>query len=164
MTCRGCNEKTSRYTGLPRMTRDVDEARAGTGFMIEDPLGGQEVEQGKSPDPITTFLAARNLSYEDIISRKNFQRDILLKQAEAVMDQMTDAMRQVHIDELIGVVNCDKMAVPGMSPGQAIMALRQCLDRKEFSFVDELYPGLREAVDEQHAKIQANSLPRRKKE
>lgn len=164
MTCRDCDKKTSRHARIHTMPKDLDqtEPRLGQGFSVEDPLGGQTPNQGP-PDPFTTFLAARNLSYDDIMARKQFQQEILEKQSEAVMAQMTNDMRQVHLEELIAVVNCEGMSVPGMSPGQAIVVLKESLDKKEFSFADDLYPGLREVVTERYVEIRAQRLPGRKK-
>jgi len=166
MTCRDCDKKTSRHAKIHTMPKDLDQAepQLGRGFSVEDPLGGQVPPDQGPPDPFTTFLAARNLSYDEIMARKKLQLEILEKQSEVVMAQMTDDMRQIHLEELIAVVNCEGMSVPGMTPGQAIVVLKESLDKEEFSFAGDLYPGLREAVEKRYVEIVAQRLPGRKKE
>ena len=171
MGCRGCGEKSSRYSNMPKMTGDVDGAIAAPGFQ-PDPNStpsGRKVAMPSPPspgenDPMGSFLAAKSLSYEEMRDRIEFQQKLMESQQEQVMLQMTDAMRQIHIDELVAVVNCEKMAVPGMTEGQAIMALHEALQREDFSFITELYPGLKEAVSERYIEIQSQKLPSRGKE
>ncbi len=153
MTCRDCDDenKTSRHASQP-------EAGPAPGFTPSP------APSGDTQDPFAAFFAAKNMSYEDLSARKAFRQQLMEQQSEQVMEQMSDAMRQLHIDELIGVANCEKMAVPGMTPGQAVVALKETLSRAEFSFIEDLYPGLSAAVDKRFAQIQEERLPPRKKE
>lgn len=158
MTCRDCNDEneSSRHTPIV----DQPTVEPAPGFTPES----ISPQPGGSEDPFAAFFAARNMSYKDLTSRKEFRQQLMEQQSEQVMGQMTDAMRQLHVDELIGVANCEKMAVPGMTPGQAIVALKETLLRPEFHFIESMYPGLNVAVDKRFVRIQEERLPTRKKE
>lgn len=153
MTCRDCDDENKVSRHAPQGT-----AEPAPGFTPgPTPPGGAE-------DPFAAFFAAKSMSYEELSSRKAFRQQLMEQQSEQVMEQMTDAMRQLHIDELVGVANCEKMAVPGMTPGQAIVALKETLSRTEFYFIENLYPGLNNVVNKRFAKIQEERLPTLKKE
>jgi hypothetical protein len=115
-------------------------------------------------DPFATFFAARDASYEELKAREEAQQKRMDAEGEVAMSYMTDAMRQIHIEQLIAMANCEKTGLPGMSPGQAVVALKELLARDDHKFVDNLYPGLRAAVDTRYAEVIARRLPGRKKE
>lgn len=170
MGCKGCEKKTSRYSNLTKMPADIDTVEE---VLPSKPAPGFSPPVGEAPidynnpqqqDPFASFFAARALSYEELTARRQFQQNVMEQQAEQVMLQMTDDMKQVHIDELIAVVNCEKMSVPGMTPQQAIVSLQETLEREDFSFIEVLYPGLKGAVNAQYISIISTRLPGRKKE
>lgn len=146
MSCKGCGDKPSRYA-LPG--GDVDhQPQAGAGFAPSGP-----------PDPLMEFVASKNVSYEEFVERQRFHQRLMEQQHNQMLVEMTDAMRRKYIDELVGVANADKIGAPGLSPDQAVVALKEVLDRPEFSFISDIYPNLRPAVASRYEEIKARALP-----
>lgn len=154
MGCRGCDGKDSRYGGTKIMTGDVDkEAYKPKGSMAQ---------QQQPMDAMSAFFSAKQFTYQELKERQDFTRAAAKQQADHIMSEMTDAMRQIHLEELIATANSDMMSIPGMNADQAVVAIKDALDRDSFSFVETLYPGLREAVEARYAAISASFLPGRK--
>jgi hypothetical protein len=155
MGCKGCDDKTSRYGGLKMDAGDVD---------TQAPLKGNPAASGMAQpsDPMSIFLSAKSFSYAELKERQEFSRRAAIQQADHIMKEMTDAMRQVHLGELIATANSDIMSIPGMTSDQAIVSIKMSLDRPDFAYVESLYPGLKDAINSRHATIIANALPTRK--
>lgn len=152
MGCRGCSEKESRYGGNKAMgTGDIDKN-----------IHRQEDSMAQPMDPMSAFFSAKQFSYEELKQRQDFTREAAKKQADHIMSEMTDAMRQVHLEELIATANSDLMSIPGMTSDQAVVSIKDALDRDNFIFVETLYPGLKEAVAVRYETIVAAYLPGRK--
>ena len=118
--------------------------------------------QEQPADAMTAFFTAKQYSYKELKERQDFTKDAARKQSDHIMSEMTDAMRQIHLEELIATANSDMMSIPGMTSDQAVVAIKDSLDRDAFTFVAELYPGLREAVEARYEVIVAGFLPGRK--
>lgn len=155
MGCKGCSEKTSRYGGTKMEAGDVDDQKSA------GPIPGAS-NMAQPTDPMSIFMSAKSFSYEELKERQDFSRRAAQSQADHIMSEMTDAMRQVHLEELIATANSDIMSIPGMTSDQAVVSIKTSLDRPDFTYVETLYPGLKEAVDARHAIIIAKSLPGRK--
>lgn len=152
MGCGGCDEKESRYGGAKVMNNgDIDKAMPQPKGTMAQPM-----------DPMSAFFSAKQFSYEELKQRQDFTREAAKKQADHIMSEMTDAMRQIHLEELIATANSDMMSIPGMAADQAIVALKDALDRDNFAFVETLYPGLKEAVASRYEIISMSFLPGRK--
>ena len=115
-------------------------------------------------DPFSAFYAARSMSYEELTARRKMQREMMRKEAEHTETLMTDAMRRSNLDVLISVANYEAAGVPGMTPDQAIIVLKETLNRPEYTTIKTLYPGLEEAVLKRYADIESKLLPTPKKE
>lgn len=154
MACKGCDEKESRYGGAKIMSNgDVDrDAYQQKGSMA----------QQQPQDPMSAFFSAKQFTYEELKERQDFTRSAARQQADHIMSEMTDAMRQIHLEELIATANSDMMSIPGMNADQAIVAIKDALDRESFAFVETLYPGLRELVEARYEALAAQFLPGRK--
>jgi hypothetical protein len=113
-------------------------------------------------DPMSAFFSAKQFTYEELKERQDFTRKAAQQQSDHIMSEMTDAMKQIHLEELIATANSDMMSIPGMTSDQAVVAIKDALDRKNFAFVETLYPGLREAVEKRYVEIEARRLPGRK--
>lgn len=152
MVCRNCGSGQSRHGNIDVGTTnaEIGQSVPGAGFLPDD---------NKTFDPMMAFISAKSLTYQEMADRREFQQRMAEQQQEQLFLEMSDAMKQIHIDELIAVANCDKMGVPGMTPQQAIVALQETLSREDFSFVDELYPGLREAVRKKYRDLIVDRLP-----
>jgi hypothetical protein len=147
MVCRDCGDKTkNRYQS--ETPPPVSEAPQ-TGFKGH-------------VDPYDALIATKKFSYEELKERNSLQNKMMEDQANRITEQMSDAMRQIYIDEMISVANCEKMTHQGITPDQAIVTLATILEKPQFSFVDDLYPGLREAVEVRYTEIQSKRLPCRK--
>ena len=155
MGCRGCSEKTSRYGGVKMEGGDVD-TNIPTG-----PIPGA-TEMAQPTDPMSIFLSAKSYSYEELKERQEFSRRAAKQQSDHIMGEMTDAMKQVHLEELISTANSDIMSIPGMTKDQAVVNIRDALSRPDFAHVSTLYPGLKEAVDSRYEIIVKNALPGKK--
>jgi hypothetical protein len=151
MTCRDCGNKSKSRHEIKSapLAQSIEEAKAAI----------EQEHQMNPMDPMAALIAAKKMSYEDITERKLMQQRMLMKQSEAMYAEMTEAMRRVHVDELISVVNHSRFSLPGMTSGQAIVALHDILAREEFSFISDIYPGLREAVGHRYAELKDNLLP-----
>ena len=171
MSCRNCGNKASRYDRQPpilkgnmdgsvetvsRNTENTEAPHTGPGFVPVPDLPDSPEE---GIDPLTALFAAKKMSYEELTDRRKFQQQVVLDGQERILEQMTESMKRVHAEELIAVANCEKMALPGMHPGQAIIALREALARSDFRFMEDLYPGLTEAVEVRYQELQKNRLP-----
>lgn len=167
MVCRGCGDKKSRYAvgsdvdAVPTARPVANLPGAGS---VEIPAPGfastpAEAEAARQTDPLSAFVAAKGMSYEEMVERKRLQFKFLTQQEEQIMSEMTDAMRRVHIDELISVANFQRMGIPGMTPEQAIVALKDSMERPDFSNVLQHYPGLKEAVDKRYRELEDKMLP-----
>lgn len=153
MACKGCEDKVSRYGGVKVEGGDMDNS---------DKAYGPQGTMNQPVDPMSIFFSAKQYSYEELKSRQDFSREAAKQQSAHIMSEMTDAMKQIHLEELIATANCDMMSIPGMTSDQAVVAIKDALDRNNFAFVSTLYPGLKEAVDARYAIIEANRLPGRK--
>jgi len=160
MGCRGCSEKASRYGGTKMEAGDVDEKKTPSRIPTGPIPGASNMAQ--PTDPMSIFMSAKNFSYEELKERQDFSRRAAQSQSDLIMSEMTDAMRQIHLEELIATANSDVMSIPGMTSDQAIVAIKSSLDRPDFAYVETLFPGLREAVEKRNAVIVANALPGRK--
>ena len=168
MGCRGCGDKANRQMGVKgdldarppapdTVTSNVNQGSfVGKGFK-EMPTADPQVPPMN--DPISALVAAQKMSYEELTARRTMQQRMIKSQGDAILAEMTDAMKRVHVDELIGVANADLLALPGMTPAQAVIALRDVLSRDDFAFVEDLYPGLNEAVNKRYEKLRAERLP-----
>jgi hypothetical protein len=152
MGCKGCDDKVSRYGGV-KMSGDMDD---------NNQTYVQQGSMNQPVDPMSAFFSAKQFSYEELKERQDFSRDAARKQSSHIMDEMTDAMKQIHLEELIATANCELMSIPGMTADQAIVSIKDALDRDNFHFVETLYPGLKEAVGVRFAAIQVNRIPGRK--
>jgi len=110
-------------------------------------------------DPLAALMAAQKMTYEDLTNRRLMQQRMIKRQSESILAEMTDAMRRVHIDELIGVANAERLSLPGMTPAQAIVALQEALGRPDFAFIEDVYPGLTAAVSSRYQKVVERRLP-----
>jgi len=166
MPCHGCSDKPSRYgKGSPDLDRGKKNPFSPENSSMSTPPQSPSGNNNSTSmeDPFSTFFAARNMSYEELRARQDLEEKKMDLEAEEVMMYMTDAMRQMNIDRLINVVNSEKMGVPGMTADQGIVVLHKMLSREDFSFTNELYPGLKEAVEKRHTELVAHRLPGRKK-
>ena len=166
MSCHNCGNKTSsRHKPTSSVFVDIDKDRVPQNTEINMPGPAPQVGNGFGPpganDAFAAFLEAKRLTYEQLTERRLFQQRMVEKQQEQIMGEMSDSMRQVHVDELIAVANCDKAGIPGMTPVQAIVLLKETLERSDFSFIAPLYPGLVEAVTIRYDEIVTNRLPTR---
>ena len=156
MSCKGCGDKTvSRYGEV------INQAPPPPGGP-QDPLGSGK--PGDPIDPFSSFYAARGLSYEELTTRREMSQRMLRQAAEEMLVHMSEPMKQVHIDELISVVNCETDTVPGMTPNQALVALNRLIDRDSWQEAFSYYPGLKEEVKKRYQELTANRLPTRKAE
>jgi len=153
MACKGCEDKVSRYGGVKMEGGDMDS---------EERAFAQQGSMNQPVDPMSAFFSAKQFSYEELKERQDFSRDAAKQQSEHIMSEMTDAMKQIHLEELITTANCDLMSIPGMTSDQAIVAIHDALNRSNFDFVETLYPGLKETVAKRYAVIESNRLPGRK--
>lgn len=158
MSCRDCGDKHSRYD--KKVPSNVDE----TGNRAQQVRDAPGFNAGPASDPFTSFFAAQKMTYEELGEQRRLHWQMIEQQTEQVFSQMTDAMRQIHVDELVAVVNCEKMSMPGMTSGQAIASLAEALERDDFSFVKDLYPGLKEVVTVRMEEVVSRKIPGRKKE
>jgi hypothetical protein len=159
MGCKDCSDKTSRYGGLKMDAGDIDTQAPPQGTPKGNPAASG---MAQPTDPMSIFLSAKAYSYVELKERQEFSRRAAIQQADHIMKEMTDAMRQVHLEELIATANSDIMSIPGMTSDQAIVSIKMSLDRPDFEYVTTLYPGLKEAIELRHATIIANALPGRK--
>lgn len=153
MACRGCEDKVSRYGGVKMGEGDIDNRE------------NNHMSQGSMQhpsDPMSAFFSAKHFSYEELKERQDFSKEAAKKQSEHIMSEMTDAMKQIHLEELIATANSEMMSIPGMTSDQAVVAIKDALDRHNFKFVETLYPGLKEAVNSRYTVIINNRLPVRK--
>ena len=153
MGCRGCEDKVSRYGGIKLEGGDMDS---------QEKDYAQQGSMNQYSDPMSAFFSAKQFTYEELKERQNFSRDAAKKQSEHIMSEVTDAMKQIHLEELIATANCEMMSIPGMTSDQAIVAIHDALNRNNFYFVETLYPGLKEAVAARLSVIESNKLPGRK--
>lgn len=122
----------------------------------------QQGSMNQPTDPMSAFFSAKQFTYDELKSRQTFSKEAAEKQADHIMDEMTDAMKQIHLEELIATANNDPLSIPGMSAEQAIVSIKRALDRDNFFFVETLYPGLKEAVHKRYEVIESTKLPGRK--
>lgn len=153
MGCRNCGDKPStRHAPTVMVQGDIDEQKS----AIEK--ANEKVRQTFAPDeddpipsmpsnPYEAFEEAKALTYEDIARRDEEQLRRAAEEVELMYAQMTDAMRQFHVMSLLRVANFENMAMPGVTPDQAIMALKTALEREDFKNINELYPRLKQQVD-----------------
>lgn len=165
MSCHNCGKnKPSRHNPQP-FFGDIDKDIKSSGVEINMPIESPQAGKGfgapgeAQNNAFSAFLEAKRMSYRELTERKLFQQRMLDNQQEQIMLEMSDAMRQIHIDELVAVVNHDKAGIPGMSSEQAIVILNETLARADFAFIHPLYPGLKEAVSKRFEEIEANRLP-----
>lgn len=113
-------------------------------------LGPENSDQsmGESITPEEAFNAARQMSYEEIISRTKEQQEMMDRTSDEAINSMTDAMKRYHAISLLGIYNLDITSMAGISPTQALIGLHKVLKRPDFQCVRDLHPTLKEKVDE----------------
>ena len=159
MSCRGCDDKTSRYGGVKIKGGDVDMSTE-----ISEEEYARRGAMTQPTDPMSAFFSAQQMSYEELKNRQDFSRNAAKTQADHIINEMTDAMKQVHIEELISTANSDLMSIPNMTPDQALVSLHDIISKGSIHFLDSLYPGLREEVEKRYSSLRADALPGRKTE
>ena len=158
MGCRDYGDKPSRHSQKVGPT-DVDQVPERQPIPGVSPINSVRDPSNTPTDPYAAFLAAKSQSYEEMKQKREFHQRLMDSQQAQLVAEMSDAMRRIHVDELISVVNCDKMGVPGMTPGQAVTALHDHLACAEFKFIEDLYPGLTKAVEAHYSELLLRRLP-----
>jgi hypothetical protein len=159
MGCSNCGDKKSARHNVPYVSAATHPSvQTGAGsFTSTRPsiVAEQQVSPGKSfkPDqnlteesPFVAFLEAQNLSYEEIMARQKERVKFAQEQSEVAIAQMSSNMRRVYVELLVDVANGDLMSMGSMTPDQAIVGLKQLLDRTDFAEVKTLYPNLQPQV------------------
>ena len=152
MGCRNCGDKSSqRHAPTVVVSGDVDSGRQ----LVEQPAIRTAKAFTPDPDeplpmppsPHQAFIEAKTLTYEDISRRNDEQLRRAGMEVESMYLEMTDAMRQFHVMSLLAVANYENMAMPGVTPDQAIVALKSALDRDDFNNINGMYPTLKAKVN-----------------
>ena len=167
MSCRDCGKKANRYGNKPvggnldalsANRVPVQEEIPGKGFKAD--FSNEELERAAAAgDPLMQFTAAKSKTYEELATRRQLEQRLIKSQSDAMLGEMTEAMKRVHVDELISVANADRLSLPGMTPAQAIVALQELLEREDFSFIENHYEGLTAAVKERYEELVSRRLP-----
>jgi len=113
-------------------------------------------------DPMSAFYTAKKMTYEELKSRQKLSTMSAKSQSDGILSEMSDAMKQVHLEELIDTANAKQMSIPNMTADQAVVAIVGIINRGDFLFLDTLYPGLREMATRRYDTIRSNMLPGRK--
>lgn len=156
MTCRNCGDKSSNRHNPTAVVRsgDVDQisevvqpasVRTGKSFAPDPSL--PEAPPQMSSNPHEAFMQAKALSYEDILKMQEDQHRRASLEIESMYKEMTPAMRRYHVVSLLAVANYENLSMPGVTPDQAIVALKEALDRPDFNEINELYPNLKGQVE-----------------
>jgi hypothetical protein len=155
MACKNCGDenKPNRYQPVsePNGVGDIDR-RAENKKTIQRPPKDSPI------DPYSVFLAARSLSYEELSARRKEQEKVMKDQSEKAIIQMTSAMRRIHVEEMVAVINYEAIAVQTVSPGQALRVLHELLQRPEFNDINTMYPKLKNEVNQRFRKLRENQL------
>ena len=165
MGCNNCKDKASMRHN-PTVVVKGGDLDAPTQIVEPTPVG---VRTGKAfaldpelpdmpPNPHEAFMHAKSLSYDDIMRRQGDQQKRASLEVETMYREMTDAMRQFHVVSLLSVANYENLAMPGVSPDQAVIALKAALDREDFKEINNLYPTLKSQVDRRHDDLMSKKI------
>lgn len=150
MSCNNCGDKTSlRHKPTVVVSGDIDSKPTTTNTInasADSPVTGKSFTPENQITPHEAFVQAKSLDFEVIINRQRAQQKRAIMEVESMYQEMTDAMRQFHIVSLVAVANYENLAMPGVSPDQAVVALKEALDREDFIKINELYPQLKSNV------------------
>ncbi len=162
MTCNNCGNKASMRHNPTVIVKggDVDAPK------IVKP---ETVQAGKSftpdhnipdmaPNPQEAFIQAKSLSFEDIMKRQGDQQKRVKLEIESAYKEMTNAMRHFHIVNLLSVANYENGGPQGISPDQAIVALKESLEREDFNDINTMYPTLRSQVLKRYDMLMLNKI------
>ncbi len=156
MGCNNCGKSSLRHSPKVVVSGDMDKnvpaaqnlepavaVRPGKSFTSEE--GTTEVR----PAAMTSqeaFEVAKSYTFDQIIEKQARDQQASAAHIESMYRQMTEHMRHFHIVSLLSVANYENLAMPGVSPDQAVIALKEALDREDFSDINMLYPSLKEKV------------------
>jgi hypothetical protein len=114
--------------------------------------------QQAPPDPAEAFQEAQKMSYTELAGRRAEQRRLVKEHTTLALGQMSEAMKRIHIEELILIADCDALS-QGAAPAQAVVALHCALeDMDHFDFIDGIYPELRAKVKVKYEAIVRDRL------
>jgi len=171
MGCNNCNERASTRHNAPQArVAGNSEAQIPAGSFFPTPpknVAEQQISPGKSfsnstaqqppapqqADPFAAFLEAQSLSYEEIMTRQQERVQFAKEQSELAISQMSESMRRVYVELLVDVANGDLMSMGAMTPEQAIIGLKQLLDREDFNLVRKMHPELQVQVEDRYLEI-----------
>ncbi len=159
MACNNCG-KSARHQKIA-VSGDVDTKatpaenlepaviRPGKQFAAPEGAAAEVVPQTRQE----AFEAAKAFSFDDIIHKQSAEQKRHSADVESMYRQMTDAMRHFHVISLLSVANYENLAMPGVSPDQAVIALQEALNREDFSHINDLYPTLKEKVNARYGEL-----------
>jgi hypothetical protein len=136
MGCSNCGDKNAgnrHKENIPIITTTKDQG---------------EPAKAAPSSPGEAFETARLLSYEELTDRTKASQELMDKHSEEAICNMTDHMKRFHIESLLGIYNLDITSMTGLSPNQALVGLKTTLDREDFKCVRDMYPTLKEQVDQ----------------
>lgn len=164
MPCNGCGNKSTRHDP-PVLEKDIDEQKSRSiseltqgSFTVkqvnqESPPKKEAFVEDESPPPTSeplgpyeAFQGAKKLSFEEIMYRAGVQQKAVESEIDKAFSEMTQPMRQYHIMTLLSVANYENMNSHGVTPEQAIVGLKEALEREDFNFINNLYPHLKPQV------------------
>lgn len=149
MACNGCGKSGIRHSPKVIISGDVDNK------PVPISTGKSFAPEIKNPPETSkeAFNHAKELSFEDIIQRQIEHQKRVNYDIEDMYSQMTEPMRHFHILSLLANANYENQSMPGVSPDQAVVAIKSALDREDFNEINRLYPTLKNKIGERYKEL-----------
>ena len=154
MSCKDCGQKKVNRHGTPTVKY------GGAETVAEQTVSAA---QGFSPDTKGTsqandFYSDQLLTYKELKERNEAQRVLVRAEGEKAIRQMTQDMRRIYVEQMVGVANGDLVSSSPMSMDQAVLVLYDLLKREDFQHVSEIYPNLFSQVESKWKTIMSNRI------
>ncbi len=160
MGCSGCGKETKRSKptvmvgNIDEEPKVVVEAKQGSFRpQLKDKTPEAEVAPAPTSPQQNIFDEVKELTFDDLMSRAGQHQKHAAIEIEKAFSQMSEAMRHFHILNLLSIANFENLSATGLSPDQAVVALKTALDRKDFSEINKLYPNLRSQVGHRYEEL-----------
>lgn len=118
----------------------------------------KKVVSPKQVSPFGQFLASKSFTYEQLKARLEEQQRTMDTIAEKALAEMTEPMKRVQVEMLVGVINCETASFANITPNQALYTLKKYLDRPDFEEIRKMYPSLKKQVNKKYQEMVSNKI------
>lgn len=125
---------------------DTKRDAAFTGTPTIQPAPPAAPKPAMPPNPFEDIERMNNMSYEEIREHTQRFKDYFEDLAQRQLLKMSPTVKRTFFESLIDVINCNSITPAGATPDQAAAMAWKVIQREDFRFIEEIYPGITEKL------------------